>query len=184
MLLLNQVMHKGGIYLDKIIVPIFIIITLLIVYTINTNLQPKIRKQKLFQVFKKKLNYENSDLQLSNEKSYDFKLTIKSEQYVLKIISIEKNAEITINNPITWELHFGGGEFIGKPYRHRRFLTEIIPFLKLKTEAKKIAIVIPDAKRVLKWINESEMKIITPDQTIDGVRIMNIDDFFNFYSSY
>ncbi|HHU80856.1 MAG: hypothetical protein ACOX40_03835 [Bacilli bacterium] len=164
----------------EILIPIFIIVTLLIIYKIYNNLKPRIRKQKIFQMISERLDANNSDIQLSNSKSYDFTLTINNEVYALKIVSIEKNSEITINNPVTWEMHFGGGEYIGKPYRHHRYLREVVPFLKLKTEAKKIVIVTPDAKRILKWINESEMIIVSPNQTIDGVRIMNIDDFFNF----
>lgn len=165
--------------MEKILIPIFIIITLLILYTIYINLKPHFRKQKLFRLFKEKLDNQNSEIQFSTSKSYDFNLTVQGEMYLIKFIFIERNAEITINNPITWELHYGGGEYIGKPYRHHRFLTEVIPFLKLKSDAKKVVICYHDVKRVLKWVNESEMILIKPNQAIDGVMIMNIEDFFH-----
>jgi hypothetical protein len=122
--------------------------------------------------------YDN--FKLSNDPRYDFEKRIGNTTYVFKLVTIEENAEVTINSPVAWEMHFGGGEYFGKPYKNCRFLKNVVPFLNWDTESSKVVIFSPEAKRILKWVNESEMIFVTPSMKINGIYVLNLDQLTDF----
>ena len=110
---------------------------------------------------------------------FDAKLNINSTHYYIKFLNIPAYSEIQINNKTTWELKYGAKEQPGKAQPHKRYLSELSSFLgtDFGKNINKIIIVFPKPKKIVKYINESEIIFVNSKTDLYGTRILTKDNF-------
>ena len=132
---------------------------------------------QLLEKYKDKYNIEKGI-----KKSYDYILEDDKKIIPLKFISVPRNSQITINNISTWKLQWGGdGAKPGRSYPNERYLHEVIPFIKQNHQSEKkivkIIILYPRTEKILRYLNESELDIITPEKTPYGYKVTTYTNF-------
>ena len=105
-----------------------------------------------------------------NECDYIFE-TIKYRYYI-KVVPNFSNQEITVNNSVKWQLRKSFND------ETLRFVNGIEPLMRLELsntdgkQSKKLYIVYPNARALLKYINECEMEFVHPDTDVYGTNII------------
>ena len=117
-----------------------------------------------------------------NKEPYDYALDRQDLRILLKVINVPKNSQITINNVSTWKLQWGGDPHrLGRSYPNERYVHEVINFINAKANSDKktikIIILYPRTENILRYINESELEIITPEKTPYGYKVTTYDNF-------
>ena len=130
-----------------------------------TSLNPKTTS---YQIFQKAKHNEAT--------AYDYILKTANYDYYIKVVPNFNNDEICVNNSVKWQTR--------KSYKdeHQRFVRDIdlLMRLDLKPEdgriPKKLYIIYPDARSLLKFINECEMEFVHYHTDIYGARIITYND--------
>jgi hypothetical protein len=115
----------------------------------------------------------------SRNQPYDFAFEKDGFVYFVKVIVIPKYAEIVINSKTTWELRYGAGNTPGKIQPIKKYLPGIAPFMNypVDEQTKKIAVLTPDAKKKVKYINENEIVFVEPHTNVYGIQLLNESEF-------
>ena len=157
------------------------IIFIIILSVIFSSFMPKIKTKKAYDEL---LSYlKQTDLNYSIEKIkndiFDAKLNINSTHYYIKFLNIPAYSEIQVNNKTTWELKYGAKDQPGKAQPHKRYLSELSSFLgtDFGKNINKIIIVFPKPKKIVKYINESEIIFVNSKTDLYGTRILTKDNF-------
>ena len=142
---------------------------------------PKIRFNKLHELFTK-LETRGFLLEVLKGRFSDFILESNHIMLYIKVVSIPDNSAVTINSKDTWQLSWGGNKANkGRLYPRKRYLDEVVPFIKevIKQEKpfKKIVILYPSTEKILRYLNESELEIIDSKKTPHGYKVVNFTDF-------
>ena len=161
---------------------LYIIIVLIIIYIIvKAIVMPRVKKKKAEELLSK---YEEKGYKLSigNKHNYDYILENEEIALFIKLITVPTNSQITINNVSTWLLSWGGDpNKLGRSYPNERFMAEVIDFIKADYREDKtiikLILVYPHTEKILRYINESELEIITPDKTPYGYKVSNFNNF-------
>ncbi|MCM1514789.1 MAG: hypothetical protein NC090_07355, partial [Anaeroplasma bactoclasticum] len=147
---------------------------------------PKIKRKKAIESFIAYLNKSNLtySLQEGKQQFYDFCLEIHHSTYYIKFLILPSFSEIQINNKTTWEVKYGAGKTPGKVQPKKRFLTEIVDFMKadVASTAQKVVIISPKPKKIVKYINESEIVFVKPTTDVYGARLIDEGQFRLFKS--
>lgn len=105
---------------------------------------------------------------------YEFRLEFDKTIYCIKVIPNYNQYEITINNSIKWQIR--------RSYTDEslNFVPGVEKFIRYDYEDKnvkniKIFIIYPNAKSLLKYVNECEMEFVTPETDIYGTRVYTYD---------
>lgn len=158
---------------------ILIIITVFIINIIFT----KRKNHKMFTEFADflmRVCKENDDVSyekvLSSKKSdhisYDFTLETPKYKYFFKLVPNFPEYEITINNSIKWQIRRSyTDESLNFAPGVEEFMRLDIPNDSNKTN-RKIYIIYPNSRSLLKYVNECEMEFVTPDTDIYGTRVI------------
>lgn len=153
-------------------------------------IQPLLIYKKVYKVLSA-LEKKGFALQVVKNKQYDFILENEEVIFLVRYLSVPKNAMITINSKNTWVLGWGANPHNkGKGYPHTRYLSELKSFLngEIKKEKKtiKLILIYPCVDQVIKYLNESELAIVTSKDTPYGYKVINatevndkIDDLLN-----
>ena len=115
---------------------------------------------------------------------YDF--TIENDQFIMycAICKVPANSSVTINNKNTWCLRYGGGKRQGRNYPNKRYLNELKPFLGFNPskqgpkEVYRLVIFHPSTEVILRYMNESEIMEIKPDNVSYGFKAISYSNFF------
>ena len=119
--------------------------------------------------------------QKSKDRRYD--VIIEDGQFIMYMAfcRVPINSTITINSRNTWSLRFGGKRK-GKGYSSQRYLNELKPFLSFNPESNKtiykVVIVYPDTEAILKYMNESEIMEIKPENISFGYKAITYKELF------
>lgn len=129
----------------------------------------------------------NLHYQKSTNKLYDAVIFNDEMEMYLKITKIPSNSSVTINSKDTWCLRFGGGKRKGRNYPEKRYMNELVSFLRHNpiSEEKqtiKVFILYPTTEVILKYINESEIVEIKPKDTPYGYKVIKYSDFESHFS--
>ncbi|ERJ13554.1 hypothetical protein [Haloplasma contractile] len=155
-----------------------IIFLVVVAYVLNAIYLPRKRIEKTQHQIHLLLDQEESNFSLEtlNSKFADLKLTINDKDYFIKVIKVSERKSIVITNKTTWiETERTGSLTI------KNRITSIVPLLQNKidfdsiTQFNKIAIIYPDANKILKYINENEMVFVTEKTDVYGVRIVRFN---------
>lgn len=144
---------------------------------------------------------EGSTFEKSTEAEYDYKLKTKNNNYYFKVIPNFSGEEITINNSVKWQLRksfndetmrfvpdvegFMRYEIEDEYIESKKEIKDEKEFTfsdlgldqteKEKTKKKKnikIYIIYPNARLLLMYINECEMKFINPNTDVYGTNVI------------
>ena len=118
------------------------------------------------------------------KKHFDYKFEIVSKQeydyifetirfrYYIKVVPNFNNQEITVNNSVKWQLRKSFND------ESLRFVDGIEPLMRMELPQsddkinKKLYIVYPSARTLLKYINECEMEFVHADTDVYGTNII------------
>ncbi len=160
---------------------IIFIILCLIIGLVWSNFLPKIKRKKAISTFIEYLNKSNLAYSLheGNQQFYDFYLEIQSSIYYIKFLILPPFSEVQINNRTTWEVKYGAGSAPGKVQPKKRYLTEMVDFMKadVAPTVQKIVILSPKPKKIVKYINESEIVFVKPTTDVYGARLIDEGQF-------
>ncbi|MFA5542654.1 MAG: hypothetical protein WC008_03770 [Bacilli bacterium] len=112
------------------------------------------------------------------DKLYDYLLENEEVEVYIKCVFIPKHSNVTINAKSTWRLSWGGNPSkLGRSFPHHRYMPEIEEFSKwvIKKDKKvvKLFMLYPHTEKVLMYLNESELEIVTPLMTPYGYKVSN-----------
>ena len=167
---------------------IIIIFGLILLYFIVTFIINKTKENLAYDEIEEFCEKNGYRYQKSNDKRYDS--IIESDKFLMYIslIRVPTNATVTINSRTTWCLRFGGKRN-GKGYKDKRYLNELTPFLNFddkKDNIKtiyKVVIFYPDLEGILKYINESEIIEIKPENISFGYKAITYKKFFDEFDN-
>ncbi len=137
-----------------------------------------VKKKKMYfnveQTLKKYVVNDLFSLKVVRNSCYDYILDIKNAIYYIKVIPHFSNDEICVNNRIKWQIRNGSFD------DSVRMVDGIEPLMNMpmnednkNKKMKKLYIVYPSARVLLKYINECEMEFIYPDTDVYGANIVN-----------
>lgn len=153
----------------------------------NMFILPNVRFNKTFEELSKLEEYGFIAWPVK-DKEYDFLLEGDELTFQVKIVAIPSNSTVTINNKWTWKLSWGGSKYNkGRAYPHNRYLHEVSGFLKQVTKKEKptikLVILYQDTERILMYLNESELDVITPDKTPHGYKVTTLKSIYKDFPS-
>lgn len=110
------------------------------------------------------------DLQKLYLKDYDYIFDTPAYRYYIKVVPNSSNQEICVNNSVKWQLRRSFND------ETMRFVENIEGLMRMDIEAskpyKKLYIIYPNARTLLKYINECEMVFIHPTTDVYGANII------------
>jgi hypothetical protein len=160
------------------------IIFIFLLYIINLIIHRRIKKKIISLLNNLSLQYQYS-LKTFNKEKYDFVINSKiisnnPNKLYIKVCYVPKNSSITINSKNTWKLSYGGsGSRPGRHYNNERYLTELVPFLEWDSKevsSQKVILVYPTLNKVQKYLNESEIAIISSKDISYGYKVITFLD--------
>ena len=127
---------------------------------------------------KKNLKYTK----VTNER-YD--CILENDQIIiyLAIVRIKDNSSVTINSKNTWCLRYGGKRQ-GRNYPNKRYLNELKPFLSFnpnknnQKEIYRVVVFHPGTEIILRYLNESEIMEVKPENVTYGFKAIKYQDLF------
>ncbi len=117
-------------------------------------------------------------LQDTDNKIYDFELENSDYKLLIKLVYVPANSSVTINSRNTWCLRYGGSPTRG--YTNMKYLKRLIPFLEYKVlekKTRKILLIFPQTNKVQRYLNESEIAILTPGEPVYDYRVISYLEF-------
>lgn len=116
-------------------------------------------------------NDEGYNIIRNNEKTYDYQFITPKCDYYIKVIPNFGNEEICINNPLKWQLRKSFNDDT------MRFVPDVEPLLRLDIPSsgkaiKKLYLIYPNTKSLLKYINECEMIFVQPTTDVGGSNVV------------
>ncbi len=115
-------------------------------------------------------SYERTIKQKGLQKSlYDFVLRTKNYVYYIKLIPNNNLNEITVQSSVKWQMR--------KSMKSTIYISDIEEFMRLRLTdegkiSKKIVLIYPDSKSLLRYINDCELEFITPDTDVYGCNVV------------
>ncbi len=121
----------------------------------------------------KKIEYESKK---SPRLPYDFILDTESYRYYIKVVDNHSCAEICVNNSVKWQIRKSFND------ESMRFVPEIEELMRMELPKdenripKKLYIIYPGARSLLRYINECEMEFVHPNTDVYGTNIVSYND--------
>ena len=114
---------------------------------------------------------------------YDFKMILPNKILFIKIIPNFSNAEICMNNAVKWQIR----KSFNDNSNHFIDVDEFVRFDPQKEidyiKTSKVAIIYPNANTILRYVNECEMKFVTPKNNLNGLFVMTYNDLLENYKN-
>ncbi len=152
------------------------VVAFIIFTIINNKNNNKIIEEHLKEIAKK----HNMKLSLGNKEDHDYLIENMDVALYIKKAMIPSNSSVTINARSTWCLRWGGKR-LGRSYPNMRYMNELIPYLvrDYQSEKKvvKIVLIYPNTEVILKYLNESELAIVSPLDNNYGTKVVRFLDF-------
>lgn len=100
---------------------------------------------------------------------YDYAFKTEEYTYLIKVIPNMVNEEICVNNSVKWQLRRSFND------ESMRFVENVEGLMRLDCDSKfkKLYIIYPNARSLLKYINECEMVFVNPDTDVYGANIVS-----------
>ncbi len=171
-----------------ILVVVIIILATIALVVLLTYLNKK-RIQKMFENIETLLNKivdldkENSELkkiEYDSKKSprpaYDYILKTKSFAYYIKVVDNHSGYEICVNNSVKWQIRKSIND------ESMNFVPDIEELMRMELPkdddriAKKLYLIYPGARSLLRYINECEMEFVHPNTDVYGTNLITYND--------
>jgi len=119
----------------------------------------------------------------SNVKFYDFYVDVQSTRYLFKVLPFDKKHELIITNQYFWCIN---GDLRGW---RRSTVPDLCPRVpefvdfKANTSQKivKIALIYPDCYNITRYLNESDVALVKPQDLVYGVHFVKAIDLQVFF---
>ncbi len=154
---------------------VFILIVILIVSIVWSNIHNNKIKKSCFDIFNNIIKERKLDsyiLRESDESSYDIYFECRTNIYFVKIVKNLSNHEICVNNRIKWQLSTSLNDSKVKLVEDIEGLMDKKIDFQTKKIVKKIFIIYPNAKLLLRYINECDLNFIYPTTDVYGANII------------
>ena len=167
--------------LHQLLIPIAICLIVCLILTLIIN---KLKEKVLYEEIETFCNQKGLKFTKPQENRYDF--SIENDSFIMycAICKVPSNSSVTINSKSTWCLRFGGGKRQGRNYPNKRYLNELKPFLNFNPSKKgdkviyRLVIFHPSTEIILRYMNESEIMEIKPDNVSYGFKAISYSNFF------
>ncbi len=159
---------------------IYIVLTVLVVFTtlylVINKLAYKQRIQNIKDIIARNLPEIVYKLEDGKGKKYDLALIINDKRYLFKVLVAPSGKELVITNKNTWIVY----------ENHKLSIKNQILSIKnfmdipLDTNMEKIVIIYPHIYRLLKYINENEMVLVSSNTKVYDALVINyhgLDDY-------
>ena len=163
---------------------IIIIFAILLLYFFVTFLVNKTKEKLAFDEIEEFCEMNGYYYSKSKDRRYD--MMINGDKFVmyLAMCKVPVNSSVTINSRGTWCLRFGGKRK-GKGYSSKRYLTELSSFLNFNPmkdasgkTVYKVVVFYPSTEVILKYMNESEIMEIKPENISFGYKAITYNKLF------
>lgn len=163
---------------------IIIIFAIILLYFIVTFIINKVKENLAYDEIEEFCEKNGFLYQKSKDKRYD--VLIKGDDFTMYLVMchVPTSSQITINSRNTWCLRFGGNRK-GKGYSSKRYLTELSSFLSFNPEKDasgkmvyKVVVFYPTLEAILKYMNESEIMEIKPENISFGYKAITYNKLF------
>ena len=167
---------------------VLLVVLIITIATVSNKLNKKAQNtmfENVYNVLKNVQDNISGDSKIirSYNKIYDFYFETPNRRYYFKVVHNPGNNEICVNNALKWQVR--------KSLSNDRmyFVDGIEPLMRMEVEpsnkiAKKIYIIYPNTKSLLKYINECEMIFIHPKTDVYGTNIIRFTDFENKFNEF
>ena len=176
-----------GIVITSAVIIVALVIMIVVIYFIYKIIK-KNQTTKMYQAIESlllkfvELDKENNQYtkieKLKNDNlPYDFTLTTKKSIFYIMIVKNAFSDEICINNSVKWQKGRPQGQ------ENAKFFNDIDKLMRVdlpKTEGKKtrkLYIIYPNARLLLKYINECEMEFVYPITDVYGTNVVTYFEF-------
>lgn len=120
-------------------------------------------------------------------KAYDYVLKKDDIEIYIKLAYIPKYSQVCINSKETWRLNWNTFKTEkGSAYSNNRYMDELVGFLKsdiiVKDENKKVlkyVVLYKTCEGIVRYLNESELDVVTIKDKPYGYRVGTFDNFEN-----
>ncbi len=121
-----------------------------------------------------KIEYDAKKVQ---KPAYDFILVTKGYRYYIKVVDNRGGYEICVNNSVKWQIRKSFND------TSMNFVPNIEELMRMELpnqyderQPKKLYIVYPGARSLLRYINECEMEFVHPTTDVYGTNIITYND--------
>lgn len=160
-----------------IAIGIIIFLTIIVYLVVNKYLHKRKMTSDVMELLKMiaiENKISNYKLILVTKAAYDIYFETITHSYYIKLIKNFNNAEISVNNPYMWQIRETLEE------KKIKFVEGIYEFVNFKPEESKkqvtkIALVYPNARALMRYINECELNFIYPDTIVNDCYIMTYE---------
>lgn len=171
-----------------ILVGILLIVLIVVLTIIYKKVNKKVLNamyENIYNVLKEVQDNIDGDSKIirANARTHDYYFETLNKKYYIKIVYNPGNHEICVNNALKWQLR--------KSFNDDRmyFVEGIEPLMRMEIsasnkETKKLYIVYPNARSLLKYINECEMVFVNPNTDVYGTNIMTFNDFKDKFKDF
>lgn len=163
---------------------IIIIFSILLLYFFVTFLVNKTKEKLAYDEIEEFCEKNGYLYEKSKDHRYD--MVIKGDDFVMymAMCKVPAGSSVTINSRNTWCLRFGGKRK-GKGYSSKRYLTELASFLSFEPvkdatgkKVYKVVVFYPSTEAILKYMNESEIMEIKPENISFGYKAITYNKLF------
>ena len=168
---------------------IIIIFGIILLYFIVTIIINKMKENLAYDEIEEFCEKNGYLYEKSKDKRYDIVITSDDFKMFVAFARVPVNSTVTINSKTTWCLRFGGKRK-GKGYSQKRYLTELTPFLNfdykndnLNRTIYKVVVFYPDLEGILKYMNESEIMEIKPENISFGFKAISYKHFYDEFDN-
>ncbi|MBQ7642172.1 MAG: hypothetical protein IJS83_06850 [Acholeplasmatales bacterium] len=123
------------------------------------------------------LNRIEYDLKKNQKPPYDFVLKTEGYIYYIKVVDNHSGYEICVNNSVKWQIRKTFAD------ESMNFVSDIEELMRMELPRedstripKKLYIIYPGARSLLRYINECEMEFIHPTTDVYGTNIITYND--------
>jgi len=123
------------------------------------------------------LNRIEYDLKKNQKPPYDFVLKTEGYVYYIKVVDNHSGYEICVNNSVKWQIRKTFAD------ESMNFVSDIEELMRMELPRedstripKKLYIVYPGARSLLRYINECEMEFVHPTTDVYGTNIITFND--------
>ena len=164
-----------------LLIAILFILIIIVVAVITKRINKKVHNnmfENVYNVLKQAQTNIKGDSKIikCDERTHDYYFETPTKRYYIKIVYNPGNHEICVNNALKWQLR---RTFVDEKMY---FVEGIEPLMRMEfpqsnKESKKIYVIYPNAKSLLKYINECEMVFIHPTTDVYGTNIITFNEF-------
>lgn len=166
---------------------IIIIFAIVLLYFLVTFIVNKLKENLAFDEIEEFCEKQGYMYQKSKDNRYDILITGDTFKMFVAFCKVPTASTVTINSRNTWCLRFGGKRK-GKGYSSKRYLNELNPFLNFNPEKDasgkevyKVVVFYPTCEGILKYINESEIIEIKPENISFGYKAITYNNLFEMF---